>query len=115
MLKALPIYPLTAERWPDLVELDDKRPWSIVCFFIKRQYRRQQLATSLLRAAVNYAFGHGAEVIESYPIGTWTETVTAHSAFPGIAAWFHEAGFREVMQTEARSGGQPRVIMRLER
>jgi GNAT superfamily N-acetyltransferase len=104
MLKALPIYPLTAERWPDLVELDDKR-----------EYRRQQLATSLLRAAVNYAFEHGAEVIESYPIGTWTETVTAHSAFPGTAAWFHEAGFREVMQTEARSGGQPRVIMRLER
>ncbi|HEY3391663.1 MAG TPA: GNAT family N-acetyltransferase [Lacipirellulaceae bacterium] len=95
--------------------LDDKPTWSIVCFFIERQYRRQHIATSLLRAAVNYAFEHGAQVIESYPIQMWTETVTVQAAFPGTVAWFHAVGFREVMQTEARSGGQQRVIMRLER
>ena len=94
--------------------LDEKPTWSIVCFFIMQQYRRQHIATGLLRAAVKYAFEHGAEVIDSYPIQMWTETVTVQSAFPGTVAWFRAVGFREVLQTEARSGGQQRVIMRLE-
>jgi ribosomal protein S18 acetylase RimI-like enzyme len=95
--------------------LDDKPTWSIVCFFIKRHYRRQHIATSLLRAAVTHAFAQGAQVIESYPIQAWTERVTVQAALPGTVAWFRAVGFREVRQTEARSGGQQRVIMRLER
>jgi GNAT superfamily N-acetyltransferase len=95
--------------------VDDKLTWSIICFFIERQHRRQGVATRLLEAAVRYAIAHGAQVVEGYPIETWSETVTMQTAFPGTVAWFEAMGFRQVAQTEARSGGQPRAIMRYER
>jgi GNAT superfamily N-acetyltransferase len=94
--------------------IDDKPTWSIICFFIDRQHRRQQIATRLLEAAVAHAMAHGAQAVESYPIEAWSETVTMQAAFPGTMAWFEAVGFRQVAQTEARSGGQQRVIMRYE-
>src|SRR5688572_22727774 len=94
--------------------VDERLTWSIVCFFITRSHRRQSIARHLLQAAVVYAFERGAQAVESYPIQTWSETVTAQAAFPGTVDWFRAVGFREVVQTEARSGGQRRVLMRLE-
>jgi hypothetical protein len=34
--------------------IDDRPTWSIVCFFIARQHRRQHVATRLLQFAVTY-------------------------------------------------------------
>jgi GNAT superfamily N-acetyltransferase len=94
---------------------DDTGVWSIVCFFIQRQHRRHQVATTLLRAAVPHAFAQGASALEAYPIRRWTKQVSNSAAFPGTLAMFQRAGFREVVTTDARSGGQQRVVMRYEK
>jgi GNAT superfamily N-acetyltransferase len=103
------------ERSRHFRSVDDQPTWSIVCFFVEGRYRRQHVASRLLQAAVAYSFEQGAQAVETYPIEAWSATVTAQSAFPGTVAWFHAAGFREVAKTAARSGGQARIIMRIER
>jgi GNAT superfamily N-acetyltransferase len=55
-------------RSPILKPVDDKPVWSIVCFFIHRDYKGQGLSHRLLDAAVRHASAHGATIIEGYPI-----------------------------------------------
>src|SRR5512133_3165977 len=50
-----------------LKRVDDRPVWSIVCFFVKRPYRRSGLTLSLLHAAVEHARQNGAQVVEGYP------------------------------------------------
>jgi GNAT superfamily N-acetyltransferase len=100
------------ERSRYLKRADDKPVWSIVCFFINSQYRRQGIASALIKSAIEYAAENGAPAIESYPILEWGPKVTRSSAYTGTVEMFHKAGFRQVKVTKARSGGQPRVIMR---
>ncbi|WP_245467052.1 MULTISPECIES: GNAT family N-acetyltransferase [unclassified Mesorhizobium] len=42
--------------------------WSIVCFYVPRALRGGGLASALLDAAIDHAFGKGARVIEAYPV-----------------------------------------------
>ncbi|MEM7484186.1 MAG: GNAT family N-acetyltransferase [Bacteroidota bacterium] len=42
--------------------------WSLVCFFIKKGFRRQGIQERLLLAAEQYAFKNGAKYIEAYPV-----------------------------------------------
>jgi GNAT superfamily N-acetyltransferase len=42
----------------------DERVWSLVCFFIKRDYRHQGLSSQLIDAAVCHAERGGATVVE---------------------------------------------------
>ncbi|MBI3360916.1 MAG: GNAT family N-acetyltransferase [Chloroflexi bacterium] len=48
--------------------VDDQLVWSIVCFFVAKQYRRTGVTVELLKAAVEYARAHGAKIVEGYPI-----------------------------------------------
>jgi GNAT superfamily N-acetyltransferase len=72
--------------------------WSIVCYFIAPDQRRQQVATRLLAAAVDYARDHGAEIIEAYP----KDTAAVPGPHPderlhfGTASMYRAAGFAEV-------------------
>jgi GNAT superfamily N-acetyltransferase len=48
--------------------IDDAPVWSVVCFFVDRRFRRQQVTLGLLAAALDYARSEGAKIIEGYPV-----------------------------------------------
>ena len=90
-----------------LKPVDDKKVWSISCFFIAKQFRGKGLSVLLLKAAVDFAISKGASIVEEYP----TESANGHMAdvfvWTGIASTFQKAGFKEVVR---RSKARP--IMR---
>ena len=89
-----------------LKRVDGRPVWSIVCFVIDRRFRRQGLMTRLLRAAVDYAREHGAEVVEAYPVEAEGQ-LAGYSGYTGIASTLRRAGFVEVARASERQ-----VIMR---
>lgn len=87
----------------------DERPvWSLVCFFIRKGYRRQGLTGALIRAAAAYAREQGAEVLEAYPVEHESK-VNGSGEFTGFASTFRRAGF-----VEAARRSEKRPVMRLE-
>jgi GNAT superfamily N-acetyltransferase len=78
-----------------LKPIDDKPVWSVVCFFIRKDFRRRGMTEELIRAAVDYAGRKGARIVEGYPIDTAKSDVSNMSAFTGLASAFRRAGFRE--------------------
>lgn len=96
-------------RSPTLAPVDERRAWSVTCFYITPKLRRGGLGRPLLEAAVKHARAHGARLIEGYPIDPVTRKVTNSEAYHGLVSTFRSCGFREV---ERRSPNRP--IMRLE-
>ena len=47
------------ERSRLLKPVDGQRVWSVVCFFVAKEYRRRGVAKRLLKAAVEYVRGQG--------------------------------------------------------
>jgi len=89
------------ERSRTLKRVDDQPVWSIVCFFIKRGYRRKGLMAALLKGAVAYAAKHGAKIVEGYPVDLQSHLLagrklTGFSGFMGIASVYRAAGFKKV-------------------
>ena len=85
------------ERSTVLKRVDDKPVWSIVCFFVSKEHRRQGLSLALLEAAVKYAAEHGATLVEGYPVDRPEgKKFSSVEAFPGSVASFQRAGFSEV-------------------
>lgn len=96
------------ERSHVLKRVDDQPVWSIVCFFVSREHRRQGLSRALVRAAVDYAADHGASLIEGYPVERAPGSkFSAAEAFPGSVGTFRRQGFREAVRRSPR-----RPIMR---
>jgi GNAT superfamily N-acetyltransferase len=50
--------------------------WSILCFFVHREYRGHHVASTLLEGAVSYARMAGAQVVEGYPFDSAGITAT---------------------------------------
>ena len=95
-----------------LYPVDDQPVWSIVCFFIKARWRGRGLAKTLLRAAVDYAKAHGAQIVEAYPSDPSKgkdRRLAEISAYTGVLPMYEALGFEKVAQR--RKGG--RTIMRL--
>ncbi len=92
-----------------LKPLDDTPVWSIVCLFVHKDYRDRGISVKLLEAAVDYARGQGAEIIEGYPVEPKKDRMPAVFAFTGLAAAFLHAGF-----TERARRSPTRPIMRRE-
>ena len=86
-----------------LPPLDDTPVWSVVCFFVDRKFRRQNLSFVLLKAAVDYALSQSAPAVEGYPVPTDAPSYT----FMGTLSTFLKAGFRDVTPS-----GQTRTVMR---
>ena len=42
------------ERFRILKSIDDKPVWSIVCFFVKKEFRRKEISFKILRAPIDY-------------------------------------------------------------
>ncbi|MHA1528913.1 MAG: GNAT family N-acetyltransferase [Alphaproteobacteria bacterium] len=76
--------------------VDDVPVWSVSCFFIKPGNRGKGIATALLTAACDFAAGHGAGVVEGYPIDPLGQRYANAFAWTGLMRVFEKAGFTEV-------------------
>ena len=94
--------------------LDQRDAWVAVCFVVRPPFRGRGLMHDLLRGAVEHARGHGAEVIEGYPVEPDTGKVDVISGYVGTVKLFEQAGFVRAAATTAHSGGRSRWIMRRE-
>ena len=92
--------------------LDDLPVWSIVCLVVRSGFRQQGVGSALIKGAVDFAFSQGAPAVEAYPIDAQGSRVNASLAFTGTTKMFLAAGFSHCAETEAKSAGAPRVIMR---
>jgi GNAT superfamily N-acetyltransferase len=97
------------ERSRVMGAVDEKPVWSVTCFFIAKQHRKQGLSVALLEAAVAFAKKKGAKIVEGYPQDLSKPQADAF-VYHGLASTFEKAGFREV---ERRSPTRP--IMRREK
>ncbi|MBI2847300.1 MAG: GNAT family N-acetyltransferase [Chloroflexi bacterium] len=95
------------ERSRTLKRVDEQPVWSVVCFFTAKPYRGQGLMQRLLETAVEYARGHGAEIIEGYPVEPRKTKVPDLYLYTGVVSVFHNAGFTEVLRRS-----ETRPIMR---
>jgi GNAT superfamily N-acetyltransferase len=93
-----------------LKPVDERKCWSIACFFIEKPYRKKGVSTELLKAATDYAKLQGAELVEGYPVEPKSDKdIPPAFAWTGIPSAFIRAGFKEVVR---RSPTRP--IMRKE-
>jgi GNAT superfamily N-acetyltransferase len=94
--------------------VDDLPVWAIYCFTVRVGYRRQGIARALLGGLIEYAREQGAPALEAYPVDTAGRRIHGTAAYVGTAGMFERAGFRRVLETDARSDHLPRWLMRLE-
>ena len=92
-----------------LSRVDEQPVWSIVCFFIQKNYRGRGLSVQLIRAAAEYAKSQGAKIVEAYPQIPKNERMPEVFAFTGLASAFAKAGFKEVARRS-----ETRPIFRIE-
>jgi GNAT superfamily N-acetyltransferase len=85
-----------------LVGGPSERVWSLVCFFVKRQLRRQGIAPRLVTAAVEEARRNGATIVEAFPV----DRDSPSYRFMGFTGLFEAAGFGEV----GRAGSRRHVV-----
>lgn len=78
-----------------LKPIDNQPVWSISCFFIAKQFRRQGLSVKLIKAALAYAKKQGAKIVEGYPLEPKDSKMPDVFAWTGILSSFIAAGFKE--------------------
>jgi GNAT superfamily N-acetyltransferase len=88
--------------------------WSVWCIRVRPGHRGRGLSHALLEGAVAYARSRGAPAVEGYPVDNKDKKVDLTMAYVGTRALFERAGFTKAADTDAVSGGFPRVLMRLE-
>ncbi len=90
-----------------LKKIDSKPVWSVVCFYINKNFRKKGLTVELLNAAKKYVKIKKGRIIEGYPLEPKSGKTADAFAWTGLASAFLKAGFKEV---ERRSETRP--IMR---
>jgi GNAT superfamily N-acetyltransferase len=94
-------------------QLPGEAVWSVNCFVVARDARRSGVARALLRAAVDYARDHGAELVEGYPVRTGGAKVTSAGLYTGSETMFAAEGFAVAAETTSGAkAGTPRLVMR---
>jgi GNAT superfamily N-acetyltransferase len=83
------------ERSPVLKRLDDLPVWSIVCFYIAKDFRGQGIAEALIGAALDYVKNRGGSIVEAYPTPPKQSPLAPVSSYMGLPAMFARAGFVE--------------------
>ena len=104
---------LPFERSTKIPHVDDLPVWSIWCIRVRPGHRRRGIAHALLEGAVEYARTRGAPAVEGYPVDNHGAKVDLTMAYVGTRSMFERAGFTKAADTDAVSGGFPRVVMRL--
>jgi GNAT superfamily N-acetyltransferase len=90
-----------------LKRIDDKPVWSVVCFYINKNYRKKGLCVELLNAAKNFAKLKKGKIIEGYPVEPKSGKTADAFAWTGLSSAFKKAGFKEITRRS-----ETRPIMR---
>ena len=90
-----------------LKPVDEKSVWSVVCFFIHKNYRKKGLSTALLNAAKKFVKANGGKILEGYPVEPKKDKMPDVFAWTGLSAAFQSAGCKEVARRS-----ETRPIMR---
>jgi GNAT superfamily N-acetyltransferase len=88
--------------------VDDKPVWSLVCFYVAREYRGAGVARVLLQAAIRYAREQHALILEAYPVDDTLGEVPPEAAYHGLSTLLQSEGFVEVARRTPK-----RPVMRL--
>ena len=99
-------------RSTKIPHVDDLPVWSVWCLRVRPGHRGKGISLPLLEGAVEYARAKGAPVVEGYPVDNAGAKVDLTMAYVGTLALFERAGFVKAADTEAVSGGFPRVLVR---
>ncbi len=99
-------------RSTKIPHVDDLPVWSAWCVRVRPGHRKRGISHALLEGAVAYAREQGAPAVEGYPVDNQGEKVDLTMAYVGTRKLFEAAGFTKVADTDAVSGGFPRVLMR---
>ena len=97
------------QRSPVMKPVDAQPVWSVVCFVVPSEYRRQGVAKALLAGAVEYARTRGVRLLEAYPVDK-PDRSADDSLWFGAKAMYDAAGFEEVAR---RRPARPVVRLRL--
>lgn len=92
-----------------LKRVDDRKVWSVTCFYIATGYRGRGVTVILLEASKEFVRKQHGKVIEGYPIIPRSVKVSPGSAYTGLLSAYLQAGFHEVARYSAT-----RPIMRYE-
>ena len=95
--------------------VDDVDVWVIPCVTVRKDVRGGGIAVALIKAAVQFAVGHGAPAVEAYP-RAGTERTGDDNAYFGTEPMFRRAGFKVIrgpLENRPRNW-IARVVMRLE-
>jgi len=95
------------ERSRILKKIDDEPVWSISCFFIHKDYRKQGLSVRILEAVTAYVRKQGGKIVEGYPVEPKKGKTADAFAWTGPASFFGKAGF-----VECARRSETRPIMR---
>ena len=76
-----------------LASVDERPVWSLTCLVVEKGHRRQGISTFLVRAAMEFAKGEGADCLEAYPIIPKKDTVPDVFAWNGFYSTFERLGF----------------------
>jgi GNAT superfamily N-acetyltransferase len=79
--------------------IDNKKVWSIPCFFIDKNFRRSGISALLLKGAIDYAKREGIKIIEAYPAIPAQDKIPDSFAWFGFYKSFERAGFKIVDRT----------------
>jgi GNAT superfamily N-acetyltransferase len=89
---------------------EDEKIWSIVCFFIARDFRGEGVFRRLVRAAEDHAAERGATVLEGYPVNPDSPSYR----FGGFLHVFEELGYEKVGNKGARRHVVRKVLRRVD-
>jgi len=84
-----------------LAPVDAEPVWSIVCFYVRKDWRGRGLQQALTRGAEAWAAQHGARLLEGYPQAPKRGRMPDVFAWTGLLAGFVARGFREVARRSA--------------
>lgn len=96
------------DRAPSFKCDDADQVWSIPCFFVKKEHQGRGVGRVLLAAALKALEGHGATLVEGYPVKPPSngKPLPAAFAWTGTRSLFAGAGFKVVGNPD---GGKQRV------
>jgi GNAT superfamily N-acetyltransferase len=77
--------------------------WTVMCFFIRRDWRKAGLATRMLGDAVEYAGRGGATLLDGFPVRPPGNGAIAPAfAWTGLPSMFEACGFRSMRDASRR-------------
>ena len=95
------------ERSRILKPVDQQPVWSIVCFFVNKNFRNRGFSIRLINATKEFVQHNGGKILEAYPVEPKKGRTADVFVYTGLASAFRKAGFTEVARRS-----ETRPIMR---